>query len=76
MTQWHKGPPPSIGWWPASFLMDADVIRWWNGEVWSIHARAGFSPEKVLVAANTPCGDSTDLHWTERPEWWPDRSKT
>lgn len=34
---WREGPPPSIGWWPASYdtLENPEAIRWWDGECWS-----------------------------------------
>lgn len=76
MTTWHKGPPPSIGWWPASYWEDERVLRWWNGEWWSRPAEQGF--ELHIVAATAAMKDPCfkDIEWTDRPEWWPERSKT
>lgn len=33
--RWKKGPPPSVGWWPASTKRSVEVLRWWDGEQWS-----------------------------------------
>ena len=78
MTKWHKGPPPSIGWWPASVVRDANVLRWWNGEYWSAAAEEKSSQWGVYIAASNRENLSvqTDIEWTDRPEWWPARSKT
>jgi hypothetical protein len=76
MTQWHKGPPPSIGWWPASVQKDADSLRWWDGQRWSASAGRASPVWNVHIAANTPCLTPASIEWTERPEWWPARSKT
>lgn len=37
---WHKGPPPSEGWWPASSSAELCIwdLRFWNGEFWSLAA--------------------------------------
>lgn len=36
--QWFSGPPPAVGWWPASAFFDVDLYRWWDGQKWSIAA--------------------------------------
>ena len=69
----HKGPPPSIGWWPTG----AHSLRWWDGETWSwncmdtdkLSAVKYFSEKKELTI-------SPLIKWFDRPESWPDRSKT
>jgi hypothetical protein len=78
MTKWHKGPPPSIGWWPASVVRDANILRWWNGWCWSAAAEEKSSQWGVIVAASKRENLSlqTEIEWTDRPEWWPARSKT
>ena len=77
MTKWHKGPPPSIGWWPASIQKDAGSLRWWDGECWSNAAEEKSSAWGVYLAATTRAfSRQTDIEWTDRPEWWPARSKT
>jgi hypothetical protein len=35
-VQWFSGPPPAVGWWPASVTCNfVDIYRWWDGFVWS-----------------------------------------
>jgi hypothetical protein len=75
---WRKGPPPSIGWWPASVAKDLGCVRWWNGRHWSLAAWADTS---VAVAASSAQRSAAnyrqiDIEWTDRPAWWPERSKT
>jgi hypothetical protein len=76
MTTWRKGPPPSVGWWPASYWQDKSVLRWWNGKYWSRPAEAWFELHQVAATAyiKDPC--FKDIEWTDRPAWWPERSKT
>jgi hypothetical protein len=33
--QWFSGPPPAVGWWPASTHGTLGYYRWWNGASWS-----------------------------------------
>jgi len=75
MTTWHKGPPPSIGWWPASTRRDPYALRWWNGEWWSIPARPHMTAEQAAVIAERKTWQG-DIEWTERPASWPERSRT
>jgi hypothetical protein len=74
--KWRKGPPPSIGWWPASVCKDPSCVRWWNGGCWSIVAWAD-TPVKVAArSARKPASFQEEIKWTDRPAWWPERSKT
>ena len=75
MTTWHKGPPPSIGWWPASRLRNPGILRWWNGKSWSTAAHVVYTAEE---AAETAAVETTmsDIEWTERPASWPERART
>lgn len=34
-VQWFSGPPPAVGWWPASTLRLLDAYRWFDGKDWS-----------------------------------------
>lgn len=34
-VQWFSGPPPAVGWWPASTQGFLDFYRWWDGRIWS-----------------------------------------
>ncbi len=75
MTTWHKGPPPSIGWWPASICRDTTILRWWNGKWWSCGCAASYSAQ---TAASSAAQKSTleGIEWTERPASWPERART
>lgn len=75
-TIWHSGPPPSLGWWPASFKKDLNMLRWWDGECWSIYAWRGATLERVLLAPKIKIYNSVDVYWTARPKSWPARSFT
>ncbi len=76
MTTWHKGPPPSIGWWPASNCRDPECCRWWNGEWWSRPVWPDSSIEGVALAARSKCPHQFLIEWTDRPASWPERSRT
>ena len=67
--KWHKGPPPEIGWWPASLVQDHQCIRWWNGKYWSVGAIPEDSAEKAAKFASKRSSHSTGwIQWTDR--WW------
>jgi hypothetical protein len=71
-TRWHKGKPPSIGWWPTQ----GSCYRWWDGEVWSWPAFAHEPAEKAAHWATKKDVGRRDIEWTDRPVGWPERSKT
>ena len=48
---WHKGPPPHVGWWNASYQRKLNTWRFWDGQCWSYAALPGYSPEKVSEIA-------------------------
>ena len=76
--RWHKGPPPSIGWWPTKHYHNRDsaTYRWWDGECWSWAAFAHESAEKAARWAAKKETLHVDIEWTDRPKNWPERSKT
>ena len=76
MTTWHKGPPPSIGWWPASNYRNPDILRWWNGEWWSCGCVANYSAQTAASSAAQKSRFQDDIEWADRPAWWPERSRT
>jgi hypothetical protein len=76
MTTWHKGPPPSIGWWPASYSRDPDAHRYYNGEWWSAAAYPACAANEAAAIACRKSAWQNDIEWTDRPAWWPERSKT
>jgi hypothetical protein len=69
--KWNKGKPPSIGWWPT-----AVGYRWWDGEVWSWAAFMHESAEKAAHWAAKKEAMQMAIEWTDRPAYWPERSKT
>jgi hypothetical protein len=76
MTKWHRGPPPSIGWWPASVRKNVGIFRWWNGRIWSSPTGADFTTAEALAQALHPSKDNRDVLWRARPSDWPARSLT
>ena len=76
MTTWHKGPPPSVGWWPASWWQDEKVFRWWDGKRWSHPAEEGFELHQVAATAALKDPSQHEIEWKDRPASWPERSKT
>jgi hypothetical protein len=73
---WKKGPPPSIGWWPASYYRSHHDIRWWNGRYWSKPLSWVCTAEEAAEGAMLPAVYSFDVEWTQRPKDWPERSRT
>ena len=74
--KWHKGPPPSVGWWPASAQRAQDVYRWWDGAGWSASCAQGASADTVFVLSRMRAPKRPLIEWIDRPAWWPERSKT
>ena len=75
--KWRSGPPPSIGWWPASRCLFEDVYRWWDGKQWSAPAWAELTAAQAASRAAEPCSVfNKPIQWTDRPAWWPERSRT
>ena len=77
MVKWHKGPPPYVGWWPASMRGDENMLRWWDGFGWSccVHKRERKEQEILRLAAKPAVEVDCHISWTERPASWPERSK-
>ena len=74
--KWHQGPPPSIGWWPASFDRNDRVYRWWNGKHWSFPALKGDSAQTAAHCARIRALGGVEIEWTDRPKSWPKQSRT
>lgn len=76
--EWHSGPPPSVGWWPADLpgFLEHHVLRWWDGLVWSIYVYRHATAEEAgeLALRHSPCSEI--ILWKRRPDNWPKRSKT
>lgn len=66
--QWHSGPPPSVGWWPASKCDDPEIVRWWDGNAWSFAVGVLFSARMAAYYAEKIAAGQEEVKWTER--WW------
>ena len=66
--QWHSGPPPSVGWWPASIVENPKTIRWWDGDVWSIAINPSCDAKIAARYAAIRNLHQAQIKWTER--WW------
>ena len=77
--KWHSGPPPSIGWWPASRYGNDGIYRWWDGCNWSMAASRHCDVSKAAKQARTRTyvsSSASSIKWKHRPDSWPERSKT
>jgi hypothetical protein len=64
------GPPPSVGWWPVA----PHSVRWWNGKYWSWVC---LSSDRLSQIKHYGHKQSYDIvKWFERPDDWPEHSKT
>lgn len=76
MKTWKNGPPPSLGWWPASFVQNEDTLRWWDGNCWSMGANKRHTAEQAAQFASVPAESGLfGIEWTERPDNWPEHSR-
>ena len=74
--KWHKGSPPSIGWWPASIGHSVDIttkhrkklIRWWDGQFWSVAAFPDFTAAEAADCVCFKAPGQNLIEWSER--WW------
>lgn len=73
---WRYGPPPSVGWWPASVGNNQDTLRWWDGSTWSWCSLSRKSSEAAAKFAAITALDSRTIRWRDRADWWPERSRT
>jgi len=67
-TIWHSGPPPSVGWWPASKYRDSQALRFYDGRWWSESLYKCDSLSMVALLGNRVDQDQNSIMWTER--WW------
>ena len=67
--EWRSGPPPEIGWWPASTWRNPEELRYWNGEHWSFSCEARENRASAAESAREPTSfDPGAIRWTDR--WW------
>lgn len=77
-NDWHKGPPPSVGWWQASISKDPACLRWWNGKNWSAPCSKEDSKNEIARHSMEPCRKEIAgfIEWKHRPKSWPRCSHT
>lgn len=51
---WHKGPPPHIGWYEASYSKNEGNWRWWDGNTWSVATYYAFGAPQAGICAKAP----------------------
>jgi hypothetical protein len=70
---WHKGPPPHVGWWNASWGQSERDWRWWNGKNWSHSVSFTCEPKVAASLAEKPYdGYGGDIYWTH---YWPEHAR-
>lgn len=75
--KWHSGPPPSVGWWPASAFRTSTLLRWWDGKRWSEAVGENCSAWYAGMKSKRKTVMSTEkIEWQHRPASWPARSRT
>jgi hypothetical protein len=73
---WRDGPPPSVGWWPASGVRFKNFLRWFDGSGWSSGVNGWMSAEEAARMASLKDNDLEKILWRDRADWWPERSRT
>lgn len=66
--EWFSGPPPSVGWWPASWDCRPEVLRYWNGKYFSVCATDNWTAEEVAVVGTISGRYQDQIKWAKR--WW------
>lgn len=70
--KWRSGPPPSVGWWPASLYKDPDFLRYWNGRCWSFGGSSEQTAKQADIDSKSASLMNDDIEWTDR--WWPEKT--
>ena len=66
---WHNGPPPDIGWWPASSFRSIFLLRYWDGHNWSVVVSADKGQNVAANAARKiEVYNQRQIEWADR--WW------
>lgn len=66
--EWHDGPPPAEGWWPASLYGDAGGLRFWDGKAWSLTCQPGDPMHRVEYNGVIRTPYQLGIRWCAR--WW------
>lgn len=73
---WNSGPPPSIGWWQASWSKNPKVLRWWDGKEWSVAVPEERTSKEAAELALVKSVFFSNIEWLPRPPSWPPQSYT
>ena len=68
---WRSGPPPEIGWWPASSRRgrpNPGWLRYWDGKAWSVGDSSRQTAEVAALDAGVREQGQDNIFWTDR--WW------
>lgn len=68
LSGWRKGPPPCVGWWPASVLRNTQALRWWDGKQWSWAADHGDNAKQAASMSRLRDNRQVHIEWCDR--WW------
>lgn len=76
MARWLEGPPPRVGWWPASIHRLPNRYRYWDGSQWSINATKAdqYRAEELAKVPDHPVMQSL-IYWVNEPWLWPPRPR-
>jgi len=84
-NKWHKGPPPSDGWWPTRTMdglggvikRQSLELRWRCNGKWSVPVLNRNEGKHAPIYAAIPTSQKSDaVEWQHRPASWPKRSRT
>jgi len=68
-VSWRFGPPPEVGWWPATWAGTTELIRFWNVDEWSDLAyHYSFTKDSIPPIEEMEFINSPYMMWTDR--WW------
>lgn len=77
-SEWNEGPPPAVGWYPASIFKNAKNLRYWNGRRWSQSVLDVAPAVFAEYMADQPCSgdDMKCMLWQHQPRDWPENART
>lgn len=62
--QWFSGPPPAVGWWPASATRNfLDLYRWWDGSEWSAAVFRDSDANEAQALARESFRARREVYW-------------
>lgn len=61
--RWRSDTPSQPGWYNASLGYDPCVLRWWDGQQWSLPAWRDSTAAAVAAAASMPETEQQCIKW-------------